>query len=408
MDSSMEDLGKQALERLGLLAELGELAQQAAILGNIDNLYTECYLHKDSYRQVPETGLQWIMRCFGRPRYFYNMFRMTPEVFTTLHDLLVSTYGLKSTNNVSSVESLAMFLWIVGGPQAFAQAENQFTRSLWTVHTKFKEVLYYLRKLARDNIKPRDPTFSIEHEKVKEDRFWPHFKDAIGAIDGSHVPCSVPAEDVVNHTCRHGYTSQNVLAICDFDMRFTFVVAGWPGSAHDTRILHHALANFSSFPVPPKGKYYLVDSGYPNRIGYLAPFKGSTYHLPEFRLRRGRALQGKYEIFNFFHSSLRNVIERAFGVLKKKWRILKAMPSFSTRTQKHIILACIALHNFIRDSKLRDQEFDKCDEDEDYLPGAARASPQTQGDDEPEVNNKESMNDVRSRIVDALLIAREE
>jgi hypothetical protein len=258
-----------------------------------------------------------------------------------------------------------MFLWIVGGPQAFAQAENQFTRSLWTVHTKFNEVLYCLRKLARDNIKPRDPTFSTEHEKVKEDRFWPHFKGAIGAIDGSHVPCSVPAEDVVNHTCRHGYTSQNVLAICDFDMRFTFVVAGWPGSAHDTRILHHALANFPSFPVPPKdktllcilkgyycyfpmltscllsGKYYLVDSGYPNRIGYLAPFKGSTYHLPEFRLRRGRALQGKYEIFNFVHSFLRNVIERAFGVLKQKWRILKAMPSFSPRTQKHIIMACI-------------------------------------------------------------------
>jgi hypothetical protein len=34
------------------------------------------------------------------------------------------------------------------------------------------------------------------------------------------------------------------------------------------------------------GKYYLVDSGYPNRTGYLAPYKGSTYHLPEFYLRR--------------------------------------------------------------------------------------------------------------------------
>jgi len=64
----------------------------------------------------------------------------------------------------------------------------------------------------------------------------------------------VPAEEAVNHTCRHGYTSQNILAICDFDMRFIFVVAGWPGSAHDSRILSHALANFPSFPVPPKGK----------------------------------------------------------------------------------------------------------------------------------------------------------
>ena len=116
------------------------------------------------------------------------------------------------------------------------------------------------------------------------------------------------------------------------------------------------------------GKYYLVDSGYPNRTGYLAPFKESIYHLPEFRIRRQRAPQGKFEIFNFLHSSLRNVIERAFGVLKQKWRILKAMPSFPPRRQKHIIIACMALHNFIRDSKLEDVEFDKCDEDGDYMP----------------------------------------
>src|SRR5438105_3349180 len=125
-----------------------------------------------------------------------------------------------------------------------------------------------------------------------------------------------------------------------------------------------AYANLQFFP----NKYYLVDSGYPNRIGYLAPFKGSTYHLPEFCNRRGRPPQGKYGIFKILHSSLRNVIERAFGVLKQKWRILKAMPSFSPRQQKHIIMACIALHNFIRDSKLRDEEFDRCDADEEYMP----------------------------------------
>jgi hypothetical protein len=88
----------------------------------------------------------------------------------------------------------------------------------------------------------------------------------------------VPTEEVVNHTCRHGYTSQNVLAICDFDMRFTFLVVGWPGSAHDTRVLNHALTNFGDeFPIPPTGKYYLVNSGYPNRTGYLAHFKNDVY-----------------------------------------------------------------------------------------------------------------------------------
>ena len=30
-------------------------------------------------------------------------------------------------------------------------------------------------------------------------------------------------------------------------------------------------------------KYYLVDSRYVNRQGYLDPYKGSKYHLQEFR-----------------------------------------------------------------------------------------------------------------------------
>jgi hypothetical protein len=30
------------------------------------------------------------------------------------------------------------------------------------------------------------------------------------------------------------------------------------------------------------GKYYVVDVGYPNRPGYLAPYKGERYHLPEW------------------------------------------------------------------------------------------------------------------------------
>ncbi|XP_014755538.1 L10-interacting MYB domain-containing protein-like [Brachypodium distachyon] len=114
------------------------------------------------------------------------------------------------------------------------------------------------------------------------------------------------------------------------------------------------------------GKYYLVDSGYPNDTGYLAPYRGQKYHLPEFRI--GRAPSGKQELFNFAHSSLRNVIERSFGVLKQKWRILGDVPSYPVKKQTKIIIACMALHNFIRESHLFDEDFDKCDRDEDYMP----------------------------------------
>ena len=36
-------------------------------------------------------------------------------------------------------------------------------------------------------------------------------------------------------------TTQNALAAVDFDLRFTYVLAGWEGSAHDARILTDAL-----------------------------------------------------------------------------------------------------------------------------------------------------------------------
>ena len=46
-----------------------------------------------------------------------------------------------------------------------------------------------------------------------------------------------------------------MLAICDFDMRFTFVVAGWPGSVHDMRVFNDALHKYGDkFPHPPEGK----------------------------------------------------------------------------------------------------------------------------------------------------------
>jgi hypothetical protein len=149
-----------------------------------------------------------------------------------------------------------------------------------------------------------------------------------------------------------------------------------------------------------------VDSGYPNRIEYLAPFKGTTYHIPEFHHRHGRPLQGKHEIFNFLHSSLRNVIERAFGVLKQKWRILKAMPSFSARRQAQIIMACFVLHNFIRESQLRDKKFERCDVDDEYMPGASNNKGVTEDVDEEEGGNEVTKNTIHDRIATALANAR--
>ena len=152
------------------------------------------------------------------------------------------------------------------------------------------------------------------------------------------------------------------------------------------------------------GRYYLVDSGYPNQEGYHSPYTGTKYHLPEFRLARGPS--GKQEIFNHAHSSLRNAIERAFGVLKQKWRILHGISSYPLEKQTEIIIACLALHNFIRDSHLFDLDFYRCDSDENYMPPGHVVSTQRGNNDNDLGEDHVSMNNIRDNIANALFASR--
>lgn len=94
------------------------------------------------------------------------------------------------------------------------------------------------------------------------------------------------------------------------------------------------------------GYYYLVDAGYPNGEGFLAPYRGQRYHLNDWR--PGYQPISAEEFFNMKHSSARNVIERCFGLLKLRWAILRSPSFFPIKTQCRIIIACCLLHNLIR------------------------------------------------------------
>ena len=49
-------------------------------------------------------------------------------------------------------------------------------------------------------------------------------------------------------------TTQNVMAAVDFDLKFTYVLAGWEGSAHDALILANALEREDGLKVPTGNK----------------------------------------------------------------------------------------------------------------------------------------------------------
>ncbi len=68
-------------------------------------------------------------------------------------------------------------------------------------------------------------------------------------------------------------------------------------------------------------KYFLADAGYAFSCSVLTPYRGTRYHLKEWS-RGSEKPQNPKELFNLRHAQLRNVVERIFGVVKKRFPVL--------------------------------------------------------------------------------------
>lgn len=111
-------------------------------------------------------------------------------------------------------------------------------------------------------------------------KFRNYFKDAIGALDGSHIAISPPKAMRGMYRNRKGFLSQNCLFACNFDFKFVYLLTGWEGSATDAKVWDEAMKG-GDFNIPD-GKYYLGDGGYPSCAYILIPYRMVRYHLAEW------------------------------------------------------------------------------------------------------------------------------
>ncbi|KAL5751819.1 hypothetical protein ACOSQ2_022326 [Xanthoceras sorbifolium] len=81
-------------------------------------------------------------------------------------------------------------------------------------------------------------------------RFYLYFKDCVGAIDGTHIPTIVTRRDIKSYCNRHGTISQNILAVCNFDLEFIYVLSGWERYAHNSKVLSDVLSRRNELKVP--------------------------------------------------------------------------------------------------------------------------------------------------------------
>ncbi|XP_052627804.1 uncharacterized protein LOC128134288 [Lactuca sativa] len=232
----------------------------------------------------------------GDPIQCFDMIRLSQYAFVLLCNHFTQRNWLQHSRTISVEEKITIFLHVVGHNECFRAVKERFHHSIQTIHQCFHEVLKAMMCFAREIIVPTSSNTTKNTSECYR-RLKNIFPGALGALDGTLVHAVVPIDEQTRYRGRG------------------------------------------------KDKYYLCDAAYTNTRGFMAPYRNTRYWLADFR--RNRALT-KEERLNHAHAQLRNFIERAYGVLKARFPILKRMAPYPFPVQRDIVIACVAVHNFIK------------------------------------------------------------
>ncbi|XP_052818496.1 putative nuclease HARBI1 [Mya arenaria] len=161
----------------------------------------------------------------------------------------------------------------------------------------------------------------------------------LGAIDCTLIPISTPTTHEASYVCRKGYHALNVQAVVDTKLRFIDAVLRWPGATNDATFFE--MSGLKDYLEANAVGVLLGDSGYALRNYLLTPILRPTANAQV--------------AYNDAHARGRVVVERAFGVLKSRFRCLhrsRGCLMFSPAKCQQIVICCMKLHNLCIDNGL--------------------------------------------------------
>ena len=166
-------------------------------------------------------------------------------------------------------------------------------------------------------------------------------------IDGTHVPitklpANIPRQCFYN---RKGGRTINCQAVINASLKIVSFDCGYPGSTNDSQML--GLSSFLQLLIEIYTKYsrrfgYLADNGYPTREYMMTPYTAAEI------LRCENTEADKVQ-FNMIFSSVRQAVERVFGILQKKWYLLVVGCEYDIDDYLKFIQCIVLVHNFMID-----------------------------------------------------------
>ncbi|KAH7934614.1 hypothetical protein HPB51_029019 [Rhipicephalus microplus] len=205
---------------------------------------------------------------------------------------------------------------IAGHRQPSLRRERTFHRRLATDDVPHQPLRYYRS--------PREHIRTLSFSEIAG------FLKVLGCIHGTHVQSKPPKDQEHLYRNRKGLYTINVQTICDAEGAITQLTSKWPGSTHDSFIWADCdLRRCFQRRQSPDG--------------------GSGYALEPWLLTPVRSPVGPAnEQYNSAHTRMRQVIERTFGVLKRRFRCLhqsRGALQYSPLMCTKIRVACAMLHN---------------------------------------------------------------
>lgn len=213
-------------------------------------------------------------------------------------------------------------------------------------------VVQALCRIRDDFIKWSSP-HDRQRESLKNDE-REGFVGAVGKIDGTDVVSAYkPDGDYHGESfySRKNKYALDICAVCNSWKEFTYYLAGWANSQHDSCIFASTTLCRNPESYFDDGQFLLGDAAYTNSNYLISPYKAPASRKPE-NWRFNRKL-----------SAIRIDIEHALEMLKGRWKSLTGLrilihDQASYKYAVQWITACLVLHNILL--SFRD-EWDECE-----------------------------------------------
>ncbi|XP_031172013.1 protein ALP1-like [Sander lucioperca] len=277
------------------------------------------------------------------PGDFKNFPRLFPAQFNMLEELVRPIIQRCNTNYrdcISVGARLTVTLRFLATGESFKSLSILFRMGVSTIRQIVPETCDAIYQVLREKYL-KCPDTAHEWQQVSSGFMsqW-DFPNCLGALDGKHVNIRPPP----------GTGSIYYMALVDSSYRFLYVDVGCNGRISDGGgsrgcTLADALVNRTTnipAPAPLPGSDQLS----PYCIVADKAFPLTDYLLKPYVNRR---LTVEQRIFNYRLSRARRVVENAFGIMANRFRVLLTTINIQDTVKvEYIVLACCALHNFLR------------------------------------------------------------